>query len=117
MTSFLCAIGEAINGPGGYFGRHLIAFDDCCVGGFGATPPFTVRWAHSALSRQALDHVALAAWARERLDALRQKDAAGEEGADWFAQTIAQAERGEGATLFEMLVETMRSRRITVEER
>lgn len=43
-----------------------------------------------------------------------QEDCA--EGADWCAQTIAQAERGEGPTLFEMLVEDMRNRRITVEE-
>jgi hypothetical protein len=93
----------------------LLAFDDCCVGGFGATPPFIVRWTHSALSRQALHYVALTAWARERLESLRQKDA-GEEGADWYAQTIAQAGRGEGPTLFEMLVENMRNRRITVEE-
>ena len=27
--SFYCALGEAINGPGGYFGRNASAFEDC----------------------------------------------------------------------------------------
>jgi Barstar (barnase inhibitor) len=39
-----CAIGEAINGPGGYFGADLGALGDCLSGGFGARIPFTLRW-------------------------------------------------------------------------
>ncbi|MBE1498057.1 RNAse (barnase) inhibitor barstar [Amycolatopsis lexingtonensis] len=42
VTSFYCALGEAVNGPGGYFGRNLDALADCLRGGFGATAPFTV---------------------------------------------------------------------------
>ncbi|MER6916125.1 barstar family protein [Streptomyces sp. NPDC000594] len=45
--SFCCALGEAINGPGGYFGRNLSAVDDCLRGGFGAGPPFTLEWRDS----------------------------------------------------------------------
>ncbi|MFJ1709358.1 barstar family protein [Kitasatospora sp. NPDC088346] len=37
-----CAIGEAVSGPGGYFGKDLHALDDCLYGGFGAAPPFTL---------------------------------------------------------------------------
>ena len=33
---FYCAIGEAVNGPGGYFGWNLDALVDCLRGGFGA---------------------------------------------------------------------------------
>lgn len=40
--SFSCALGEAINGPGGYFGWNLDALADCLRGGFGATVPFTL---------------------------------------------------------------------------
>ncbi|WP_086844349.1 barstar family protein [Amycolatopsis kentuckyensis] len=40
--SYYCALGEAVNGPGGYFGWNLDALADCLRGGFGATPPFTV---------------------------------------------------------------------------
>jgi RNAse (barnase) inhibitor barstar len=40
--SFYCALGEAINGPGGYFGRGLDSLADCLSGGFGVTPPLTL---------------------------------------------------------------------------
>ncbi|AJC53338.1 hypothetical protein GZL_00734 [Streptomyces sp. 769] len=52
--SFYCALGEAINGPGGYFGWNLSALDDCLRGGWGAAPPFTVDWQHAAEARARL---------------------------------------------------------------
>ena len=35
LLGFYCAIGEAVNGPGGYFGLSMLAFDDCLFSGFG----------------------------------------------------------------------------------
>ncbi|MFB6635597.1 barstar family protein [Streptomyces sp. NPDC056362] len=52
--SFYCAIGEAVNGPGGYFGWNLDALDDCLSGGWGATAPFTLYWDSSAEARARL---------------------------------------------------------------
>ncbi len=52
--TFYCAIGEAINGPGGYFGWNLDALDDCLRGGWGATTPFTLHWDFSAEARTRL---------------------------------------------------------------
>ncbi|MFC4034610.1 barstar family protein [Streptomyces polygonati] len=52
--SFYCAIGEAINGPGGYFGWNLDALNDCLRGGWGATAPFTLHWDSSAEARARL---------------------------------------------------------------
>ncbi|MFG2973743.1 barstar family protein [Streptomyces sp. NPDC048331] len=52
--SFFCAIGEAINGPGGYFGWNLDALDDCLGGRWGATAPFTLYWDSSAAARNRL---------------------------------------------------------------
>ncbi|MFB7875501.1 barstar family protein [Nocardia sp. NPDC056064] len=52
--SFYCALGEAVNGPGGYFGWNLDALADCLRGGFGATPPFTLEWTESSRARSAL---------------------------------------------------------------
>ncbi|MBE1441250.1 barstar family protein [Paenibacillus sp. OAS669] len=46
-TSFFCALGEAVNGPGGYFGVCLDSLSDCLCGGFGARPPFTIHWNHA----------------------------------------------------------------------
>lgn len=54
IEGFYCAIGEAINGPGGYFGWNLDALDDCFAGGFGARPPFRLVWHHSAVAREHL---------------------------------------------------------------
>ncbi|MEV7122057.1 barstar family protein [Kitasatospora griseola] len=52
--SFYCTLGEAINGPGGYFGWNLDAVIDCLRGGWGATAPFTLLWNDSAEARRQL---------------------------------------------------------------
>jgi RNAse (barnase) inhibitor barstar len=51
IEGFYCAIGEAINGPGGYFGWNLDALDDCLRGRFGARTPFRLVWHDSAVAR------------------------------------------------------------------
>jgi RNAse (barnase) inhibitor barstar len=51
---FYCAIGEAVNGPGGYFGANLDALRDCLRGGFGATAPFHLVWHASTVARTSL---------------------------------------------------------------
>ncbi|MFD6529104.1 barstar family protein [Streptomyces sp. NPDC060184] len=53
-NSFWCAIGEAVNGPGGYFGWNLDALIDCLRGRWGAAPGFTVDWVNSADARARL---------------------------------------------------------------
>ncbi|MFJ4778160.1 barstar family protein [Streptomyces sp. NPDC088762] len=57
LDSFFCALGEAVNGPCGYFGWNLNALSDCVEGRWGATPPFTLQWEYSAK----------AAWLAERV--------------------------------------------------
>ncbi|MEV0147410.1 MULTISPECIES: barstar family protein [unclassified Nonomuraea] len=47
VDAFYCAIGEAINGPGGYFGWNLDALHDCLSHGWGAATPFRLIWHHS----------------------------------------------------------------------
>ncbi|MFF5212266.1 barstar family protein [Streptosporangium sp. NPDC000396] len=54
IDAFYCAIGEAINGPGGYFGCNLDALHDCLCGGWGATSPFRLVWHHSNVARRHL---------------------------------------------------------------
>lgn len=63
IEGFYCALGEAINGPGGYFGWNLDAFDDCFCGGFGARAPFRLVWHDSAVARKYL----IAGYDRRRL--------------------------------------------------
>ncbi len=49
------ALGEAVNGPGGYYGANLDALADCLRGDFGPVPPFTLLWHRSALARHSPD--------------------------------------------------------------
>ncbi|MEV8479820.1 barstar family protein [Streptomyces sp. NPDC051173] len=48
------ALGEAVNGPGGYFGGCLAALDDCLRGTFGCTAPATLLWRDAATAREHL---------------------------------------------------------------
>ncbi|MET7687881.1 barstar family protein [Streptomyces sp. NPDC005483] len=48
------ALGEAVNGPGGYFGGCLAALDDCLRGTFSYTAPATLFWREAASAREHL---------------------------------------------------------------
>ncbi|WP_405801870.1 hypothetical protein [Streptomyces sp. NBC_01506] len=48
------ALGEAVNGPGGYFGGCLGALDDCLRGNFGHTAPATLLWRDAEIAREHL---------------------------------------------------------------
>ncbi|MEU0561223.1 barstar family protein [Dactylosporangium sp. NPDC006015] len=54
IEGLYCALGEAVNGPGGYFGWNLNALDDCLRGGWGARAPFTLVWQHAGVARRHL---------------------------------------------------------------
>jgi RNAse (barnase) inhibitor barstar len=54
IEGFYCAIGEAINGPGGYFGWNLDALVDCLRGSFGARTPFRLVWHNSIVAQEHL---------------------------------------------------------------
>jgi hypothetical protein len=58
LEDFWVVMGESVNGPGGYFGGNLDAFNDCLHGGFG-TPEdgdFIVEWRRHERSRAALGY-------------------------------------------------------------
>ena len=54
IDAFYCALGEAVNGQGGYFGRSLNSLADCFCGGFGVKLPFTLEWVNFQLSKKKL---------------------------------------------------------------
>ena len=57
LEDFWFVMGEAVNGPGGYFGRNLDAFNDCLRGGFGTEgDDYVVEWRHHEQSRVALGY-------------------------------------------------------------
>ncbi|MGC9537686.1 barstar family protein [Streptomyces sp. UG1] len=51
------ALGEAVNGPGGYFGGCVDALVDCLRGDFGHTAPATLLWRDAAPAREHLSQV------------------------------------------------------------
>ena len=51
------ALGEAVNGPGGYFGGCLDALADCLRGTFGYTAPATLLWRDAGTAREHLSRV------------------------------------------------------------
>lgn len=49
---FYIALGEAIHGPGGYFGQCYNSLRDCLGGGFGISKPFTLKWLNHILYKK-----------------------------------------------------------------
>lgn len=60
--SFYCEIGEAVNGPGGYFGLCFHSFDDCLFGGFGLDFPYKIVWSNYKYSKKHLNKYVLLNW-------------------------------------------------------
>ncbi|MEU4067741.1 barstar family protein [Streptomyces wedmorensis] len=52
---FYCALGEALIGPGRWFGRGLDDLDDCLGGRRGVVGPFTLIWHDADIARHALN--------------------------------------------------------------
>lgn len=53
-AGFYCALGEAVNGPGGYFGSNLDALADCLSSDFGNTALMKVVWQNHRASQESL---------------------------------------------------------------
>ncbi|MFI8185749.1 barstar family protein [Actinacidiphila glaucinigra] len=101
LESFWYVVGEAVNGPGGYFGRNPDAFNDCPRGGFG-TPDddaFEGQWRDHAVSR---DHLGYAETVRQLELRLAQCHPTNR---PRVAQELAAARDGQGPMVFNWLVE------------
>lgn len=58
LEDFWRLIGEAVDGPGGYFGTNLDAFADCLSGGFGQPDDddYVIEWREHQVSREYLGY-------------------------------------------------------------
>lgn len=54
-AGFYCELGEAVNGPGGYFGSNLDALADCIASSSGEGPPRKIVWRNFQISANSLD--------------------------------------------------------------
>ena len=100
LESFYTLVGEAVNGPGGYFGGNLDAFVDCLRGGFG-TPDegFVIRWQHSEASKKALGYPETVRQLELRLTQCQPDNI------PFVSEDLERARRGQGPTVFDWLVE------------
>jgi len=106
LESFWQVIGEAVNGPGGYFGSNLDAFADCLTGGFG-TPDdedFIFEWRDHELSRRALGREETVRQLRLRLERCHPQGRAA------VRRELDEAQAGRGTTVFDWLVAIMEER-------
>ncbi|MFF1909910.1 barstar family protein [Kitasatospora sp. NPDC058218] len=106
LEDFWREIGQAVNGPGGYFGRNLDAFADCLSGGFG-TPDdghFHVEWRDHETSRRALGHPETARQLELRLARCHPSNRPA------VAEQLRAARAGQGPTVFDWLVEIFEER-------
>ncbi len=104
LESFYALMGEAVNGPDGYFGTSLDAFTDCLAGGFG-TPDdggYTIRWQNSKASQMALGYPETVHQLTLRLGRCHPENRAA------VSEEVERVRRGEGPTVFDWLVEIMR---------
>ncbi|MFD9426429.1 MULTISPECIES: barstar family protein [unclassified Streptomyces] len=100
LEDFWRVIGEAINGPGGYFGRNLDAFSDCLSGGFGAPDDdYAVEWRDHQVSREHLGHPETARQLEIRLARCHPTNRPS------VSADLAAAREGRGPTVFDWLVE------------
>ncbi len=89
--------------PGAEWGRNLDAFNDILRGGFG-TPEggFVLRWANSDLSRTALGYAETVRYLERKMLRCHPSNV------PTVKAELAMARRGEGQTLFDILVDIIR---------
>ena len=111
---FFCAMGEAVNGPGGYFGQHLLGFSDCVVGGFGIDPPWELRIVGTEELRRVLGREESIRHAIADIEDAARVPGAHEELILDSARRVAGIANGSVALLFDDIVDTLRERRVAV---
>lgn len=111
LDDFYTVVGEAVGGPGAYFGRSLGGFADCLTGGYG-TPGdgnFHFVWQYSGESRLALGYEVTVRQLEDRLEHCHP---------DHKSRVRSELERAiasEGPTVFDWLVEIFEFRGVKLE--
>jgi hypothetical protein len=101
LEDFWTVIGEAVDGPGGYFASNLDALDDALLGGMG-TPDdgrCIFVWSHSEESRRDLGYPETVRQLDRRLDRCHPT------ARRLVMKELKRARRGKGPTVFDWLVE------------
>lgn len=110
INEFCVAAGEAVGGPGHYFGGNLDGLNDCLSGGFG-TPDdgdfeFVITSADTL--RETLGYSATLAWRESR------PHTRGTPNGNWHADRVDDACSGRGQTLFDISLEIFSDQNVTL---
>jgi hypothetical protein len=105
LEDFWREIGEAVNGPGGYFASNLDAFDDALSGGMGQPEDgrCTFVWEDSAISRAALGYDETVRALEERLSRCHASNR------PRVSADLERARARQGPTAFDWLLEAFES--------
>jgi RNAse (barnase) inhibitor barstar len=97
---FFDAVGEAVGGPGTYFGSNFDAFSDCLSGGFGTPEDRTFFFVLNDSSgvRERLGYPETLLWLRDKLLSCHPS------AVEHVLTQIDAAELGIGETVFDILV-------------
>lgn len=101
LEGFYDAVGKSLGTSP--WGRNIDAFNDILRGCFGIPERgFVLRWANSEISRVALGYEATVRYLERKLQRCHRDNVA------YVAEELEAARRGEGQTLFEILLEIIR---------
>ncbi|MFC9786968.1 barstar family protein [Rhodococcus sp. NPDC127528] len=111
LDDFYTVVGEAVRGPGGYFGRSLGGFADALTDGYG-TPDdrnFCFVWRYSDESRSALGYAETVRQLKDRLEHCHPDHKTRVRG------ELDRALASEGPTVFDWLVDIFEFRSVELE--
>jgi len=111
VEGFFCAIGEAVNGPGGYFGQTINGFADAAVGGFGTTKPWKLVIRNHERAKLALGYAESHRYSSEYYRIASFADADAKQTAQ---RELLDLANGRGKTLFAQIVEILEERGVVV---
>lgn len=97
LEDFWREIGQAVNGPNGYFGHNLDAFADCLR----AITDFTLEWRDHKLSQRNLSYAETARQLENRLARAHPSNHPA------IRAELADARAGRGPTAFDWLVDVI----------
>jgi RNAse (barnase) inhibitor barstar len=110
IPSFHIALGEAVNGPGGYYGACLDALEDCLCGRFGLIPPFRLVIPDIGRVRKVIDE------SEPDWYAALFCDLSEEERREFYGDSEPDSFFREGVTYSDALWEILASRRVQIVE-